>query len=108
MRTISTFLSSSLHIIFVLTAIECVLAQAQAPAPTLLTEENSARAIALDSVTRVRDPVPVVALNNFMQGRDQNEDRTLWHQCGSEPRRERFGSNCHSQGFAVQKFQLKG
>jgi len=56
--------------IFVITGGQFVLAQAQAPAPTLLTEENSTRAIALDSVTRVRDPLPVVALNNFQQGRD--------------------------------------
>ena len=68
MRTTSTLLRSSFHTILVITAIESALAQA--PAPTLLTEENSARAIALDSVTRVRDPLPVVALNNFQQGRD--------------------------------------
>lgn len=33
----------------------------------LLTEDNSNRAIALDSVTQVRDPLPVVGLNNFSQ-----------------------------------------
>jgi hypothetical protein len=33
--------------------------------PTLLTEENSQRAAALDSVTFVRDPLPVVTNNNF-------------------------------------------
>jgi hypothetical protein len=70
MRTISTLLNLSFHVILVITGTECVRAQAPAPAPTLLTEENSARAIALDSVTQVRDPLPVVALNNFMQGRD--------------------------------------
>jgi len=68
MRTISTLLTLSFQVILVITGTEC--ARAQAPAPTLLTEENSQRAIALDSVTRVRDPLPVVALNNFMQGRD--------------------------------------
>ena len=42
---------------------------AQGPAPTLLTEENSQRAMALDSVTFVRDPLPVVTRNNFDQPR---------------------------------------
>lgn len=70
MRTISTLLTLSFLVILVITGTECVRAQAPAPAPTLLTEENSARAIALDSVTYVRDPLPVVALNNFQQGRD--------------------------------------
>jgi len=37
----------------------------QASAPTLLTQENSPRAATLDSVTLVRDPLPVVARNNF-------------------------------------------
>ena len=70
MRTIRTFLRSSFQLILIITGIECVLVQAQAPAPVLITEENSTRAIALDSVTRVRDPLPVVALNNFQQRRD--------------------------------------
>jgi hypothetical protein len=69
MRTASTLLTLSLQMILVITGLQCVRAQTPA-GPTLLTEENSARAIALDSVTRVRDPLPVVALNNFMQGRD--------------------------------------
>ena len=34
-------------------------------APTLLTEENTNRAIALDSVTFVRDPFPLTTFNNF-------------------------------------------
>jgi uncharacterized protein (TIGR03437 family) len=34
-------------------------------APTLLTEENTNRAIALDSVTIVRDPFPLTTLHNF-------------------------------------------
>ena len=68
MRTASTILTLSFQMMFVLTT-QCVRAQTPT-APTLLTEENSARAIALDSVTRVRDPLPVVALNNFQQGRD--------------------------------------
>jgi hypothetical protein len=41
----------------------------QAPAPTLLTQENSPRAAALDSVTLVRDPLSVVAANNFTNDR---------------------------------------
>jgi hypothetical protein len=35
------------------------------PVPVLLTEANSNRAIALDSVMMVRDPLPVVTENNF-------------------------------------------
>jgi hypothetical protein len=69
MRTASTLLTLSFQIIFVITSAQCLRAQTPA-GPTLLAEENSQRAIALDSVTRVRDPLPVVALNNFMQGRD--------------------------------------
>ncbi|MEP6707770.1 MAG: hypothetical protein ABJC05_09630, partial [Pyrinomonadaceae bacterium] len=33
--------------------------------PTLLTQENTNRAIALDSVTFVRDPFPLTTINNF-------------------------------------------
>ena len=47
--------------IVLITGTQCVRAQT----PTLLTEESSPRAAALDSVTRIRDPLPVVALNNF-------------------------------------------
>lgn len=66
MRTARTLLTFSL---FVIAGSQCI--QAQTPAgPTLLTEENSQRAIALDSVTRIRDPLPVVALHNFQQSRD--------------------------------------
>ena len=52
-----------------------VAAPAEPPAPTpagtpvLLTEENSARAIALDSVTWVRDPFPPVAAHNLSPDR---------------------------------------
>jgi len=70
MRKSNTLLSSSFQLILIITGVECILVQAQIPAPVLLTEENSSRANALDSVTRVRDPLPVVALNNFQQGRD--------------------------------------
>lgn len=34
-------------------------------APTLLTEENTNRAVAIDSVTFVRDPFPLTTVNNF-------------------------------------------
>lgn len=64
-----TLLTTSFQMILVITGAQFVRAQTPA-GPTLLTEENSQRAIALDSVTRVRDPLPVEALNNFMQGRD--------------------------------------
>src|SRR5437588_10124117 len=69
MRTISTLLTLSFQVILVITGTERVRAQAPAPAATLLTEENSARAIALDAVTQVCDPLPVVALNNLGQDR---------------------------------------
>lgn len=38
-------------------------------APTLLTEENTGRAVALDSVTFVRDPFPIVTAHNFSPDR---------------------------------------
>jgi hypothetical protein len=56
-------------VILVITAHQCIRAQTPS-GPTLLTEQNSQRAIALESVTRLRDPLPVVALYNFQQGRD--------------------------------------
>lgn len=37
--------------------------------PVLLTEENSLRALALDLITLVRDPFPVVTPNNFSSDR---------------------------------------
>jgi len=47
--------------------VRCVQAQG---VPTLLTEENApGMAAALDSVTRVRSPLPVVARNNFSSDR---------------------------------------
>lgn len=36
--------------------------------PVLLTEENSLRALALDSITRMRDPFPVFTPHNFSTG----------------------------------------
>lgn len=65
MRTTSTILTLSIHMIFVITGTLCIRAQSPAPGLTLLTEENSPRAAALDSVTLVRAPLPVVAQNNF-------------------------------------------
>lgn len=38
---------------------------ASPPAPRLLTEENTERAMALESVTWTRDPVPLIATHNF-------------------------------------------
>ncbi len=43
---------------------QCVQVSGPLP-PVLLMEANSNRAIALDSVTMVRDPFPVATLNNF-------------------------------------------
>jgi hypothetical protein len=68
-RTARKLLTLLFQMILVIAGPQVVRAQTPAD-PILLTEENSQRAIALDSVTRVRDPLPVVALNNFMQGRD--------------------------------------
>jgi hypothetical protein len=42
---------------------------ASTPAPRLLTEENTERAIALESVTWIRDPLPLVATHNFSSDR---------------------------------------
>ena len=39
----------------------------QTPGPTLLTQENSSRAAALDSVMFARDPLPVVARSRFSE-----------------------------------------
>jgi len=69
MRTVRTPLALPLLVILVITTPRCIRAQTPA-GPTLLAEQNSQRAIALDSVTRIRDPLPVVALYNFQQGRD--------------------------------------
>jgi uncharacterized protein (TIGR03437 family) len=42
-----------------------IISANSAAAPTLLTEENTNRAVALDSVTFVRDPFPLTTINNF-------------------------------------------
>ena len=60
-------LTSSFLVIVILSCAEWV--HPQTPAPILLTEQNSQRAIAVDSVTFVRDPLPVVNQNNLSQSR---------------------------------------
>jgi hypothetical protein len=64
-----TLLTSCFVVVLILFCATCACAQTQTPAPTLLTEQNSQRAIALDSVTFVRDPLPVVNRNNLHQSR---------------------------------------
>jgi len=66
MRTAKEIFAASSFLICLITGAQSVRGQAT-PAPVLLTEENSTRAIALDSVTRLRDPLPVVNVNNFRQ-----------------------------------------
>ena len=44
-------------------------ARPQTPGPVLLTEQNSQRAIAIESATFVRDPLPVVNPNNLSHSR---------------------------------------
>jgi len=62
MKTLST---TCFFLILIISCAESVRAQTPAPGPTLLTEENSQRAVALDSATLVRDPLPVVTSRNF-------------------------------------------
>ena len=59
--------TASFLIVLILSCAERV--RPQTPGPTLLTEQNSQRAIALDSVTFLRDPVAVVNQNNLSQSR---------------------------------------
>ncbi|HJZ79853.1 MAG TPA: hypothetical protein VKD91_05890 [Pyrinomonadaceae bacterium] len=64
MRSRAILSTLSLTVMLVMTGTRCV--RAQASGPTLLSEESSpGAAAALDSVTRVRSPLPVVAVNNF-------------------------------------------
>lgn len=51
-------------VILITSCAECVYPQTS-PGPTLLMQENSSRGTVLDSVTFVRDPLPVVARHNF-------------------------------------------
>lgn len=63
MRTAS-IIKALFLVILIISCADWVRPQGSA-GPTLLTEENSPRAAAVDSVTLVRDPLPVVARNNF-------------------------------------------
>lgn len=62
-----SLLTTGFLVITIISSAEWV--RPQTPAPVLLTEQNSQRAIALDSVTFVRDPLPVVNPNNLSQSR---------------------------------------
>ena len=75
MRTARRIFAVSSFLILLTTGVQCVRGQAT-PAPVLLTEENSSRAIAFDSVTHVRDPLAVVAVNNM--SRDHRARLTLF------------------------------
>jgi Tol biopolymer transport system component len=46
--------------------------------PVLLTEEGSQRAIALDSVTQVRDPFPLITLSNFSSDHRTRVSLFVW------------------------------
>ena len=59
-------------------AIPQVVQQIQAGAPALLTEENSARAIALDSVTQTRDPFSLVSQYNLSTDLRRRVDLFVW------------------------------
>lgn len=56
-------------VILFISCAKWVSPQTSPPGPTLLTDQNSAQAGALDSVTLVRDPLPVVNRNNFSDDR---------------------------------------
>jgi len=56
-------------VILIISCAKWVSPQTSPPGPTLLTDQNSAQAAALDSVTLVRDPLPVVNRNNFSDDR---------------------------------------
>jgi len=58
--------TSCFFIILITTCAKWVRSQA---GPTLLTQENSTRAVALDSVTLVHDPLAVVNRDNFSSDR---------------------------------------
>src|SRR5687767_3758504 len=62
MKTLST---TCFFLILIFACAESVRPQTSGPGPTLLTEENSQRALALDSVTLVRGPLSVVTSRNF-------------------------------------------
>lgn len=62
-----TLLTTCFLVILIVSCAES--ARPQTPGPTLLTQENSQRAIAVDSVMLARDPLPVVARINFSNDR---------------------------------------
>lgn len=62
-----TLLTTCFLVILIVSCAES--ARPQTPGPTLLTHENSQRAIAVDSVMLARDPLPVVARINFSNDR---------------------------------------
>src|SRR5688572_15301213 len=63
-----TFLTTCLVVIATVFAATSARAQTSS-GPTLLTQENSTRAVAVDSATFVRDPLPVVTSRNFSDDR---------------------------------------
>ena len=81
-------------VILIISCAKWVRPQISAPGPTLLTDQNSAEAAALDSVTLVRDPIPVVNRNN--QRRPANP-LTLFGTNGADAGED--VNNCQGQGF---------
>lgn len=65
MSTIKALFKMSLLIILILSCANSIHAQTSSPGPTLLIEQDSQRAAALDSVSLRRDPLPVVSHHNF-------------------------------------------
>ena len=59
-------------------AIPQIVQQTQAGASMLLTEENSARAIALDSVTQTRDPFSLISQYNLSTDLRRRVDLFVW------------------------------
>lgn len=70
-----TVFTTCFLVVLITSCAECVHPQTS-PGPTLLTQENSSRAVVLDSVTFVRDPLPVVARHHF--SRDARTRITLF------------------------------
>lgn len=58
-------LTTCFVVLLIISCGKAALPQASTPGPTLLTQENSSRAAALDSVTLVREPLAVVSRRNF-------------------------------------------
>ena len=62
-HTMKTLSITCFLVVLFIVCPQCV--RSQTPGPTLLTDENSSRAAAFDSVTLVRDPLPVVTRSNL-------------------------------------------